>query len=138
MAFYEVIYETGEMSVASYADDNEANQALKEQNRRAVEGLEGGPQGGPATRIAKVFKYDDHPGSLNEDGGLSADVLSSDLKDLVKAYTDKNGVVNVMIFGEAVKGLVHPMIQGDVDPHDSKFKMQSTSELDLASVKAGE
>jgi hypothetical protein len=79
-----------------------------------------------------VFKYDEHPGSLNEDGGLSADVLNSELKDLVKQYTDKNGVVNVMVFAEAVGGLVHPMVSGDVAPHDSRFKMTSTGEFALA------
>lgn len=129
--FYEVIYETGEMSVASYATDAEALSALGEQQRRAMSGLEAGPQGGPATRISRVFKYTDHPASLNEDGGLSGDVLLSSLKDLVKQYSDKNGVVNVMAFAQAVPLLVHPGQTGEVAPHDSKFKMEAASELDL-------
>jgi hypothetical protein len=134
MPHYEVIYETGEVSVANYADDAEAMKALTEQNLRATTGRDAGPQGGPASRIAKVFIYDEHPGSLNEDGGLSADVLTSDLKDLVKQYTDKNGVVNVMVFAEAVAGLVHPMVPGDINPHDTRFKMESSGELDLSTL----
>lgn len=129
--YYEVIYETGEMAVCNYEDDAVALRALGEQQRRAVAGLEAGPQGGPANRVARVFKYDTHPASLNEDGGLSADVLLSSLKDLVKEYTDKNGVVNVMMFAQAVPLLVHPGQTGELSPHDSKFKMQDNGELDL-------
>jgi hypothetical protein len=137
MGFYEVVYETGEVSVADYADDAEALSALGEQNRRAVSGEQAGPQGGPASRIAKVFKYNEHPGSLNEDGTLTAEVLNTELTDLVKQYTDKNGVVNVLAFAEGVTGLVHPMNLGDVAPHDSKYKMTPTGELDLKTLKAG-
>lgn len=133
--YYEIVYETGEMSVANYDNEAQALSALAEQQRRAVNGLEAGPQGGPANRIARVFEYAAHPGSLNEDGGLSADVLNSELKDLVKEYTDKNGVVNVLVFAEAVAGLVHPMTAGEVSPHDSKFKMTEARELDLTEMK---
>jgi hypothetical protein len=135
MGFYEIVYETGDVSVANYQDDAEALSALGEQNRRAVEGLEAGPQGGPASRIAKVFKYNTHPGSLNEDGTLTADVLTAELPDLVAQYTDDNGVVNVLAFAEGVSGLVHPMLLGEVAPHDSKYKMTPDSELDLKTLK---
>ena len=132
--FYEVIYETGEVSVADYPDDVAALGALKEQNDRAKQGYAAGPQGGAASRISKVLKYNDHPGSLNEDGCLSAEVLTASLPDLIKQYTDKNGVVNVLAFGEGVSSLVYPMVTPDT-PHGSRFKMAEDSELDLSSFE---
>jgi hypothetical protein len=135
MPFYEVVFETGDVSVLNCDTDEEALSGLTEQNRRATQGQAGGPQGGPASRIAKVFKYDAHPASLNEDGVISADVLKSELADLLKQYTDKNGVVNVLTFAEAVTGIAHPMIQGPVEGHNTRYKMESTGELDLAALK---
>lgn len=132
MPYYETVFESGDVSVAEYADDAEAMSALSAQHERAKTGGKNGPQGGPATRIAAVYKYDSHPGSLNEEGGLSADVLTSELGALVKAFTDKNGVVNAMAFAEGVKGLVHPM--AEPSGFSSRFKMKEVATLDLSEL----
>lgn len=133
MPFYEQVWETGEVSVGEYVDDATCLAAVTAQNDKAKVGGLNGPQGGPATRIASVYKYPVHPGSLNEAGGLSADVLQSGLAELLANMTDMNGVVNVMAFAEAVTQLVHPM-QAPASPHDSRFKMESIETLDLSDV----
>ena len=135
--FYETVFETGDSSVAEYADDTAALGAVKAQHDRAKVGERNGPQGGPASRVSAVFVYPSHPGSLNEDGGLSSDVLESGLKDLVSNMKDKNGVVNVLAFAEAVQGLVHPMVTPDT-PHGSRFKMVAVRELDLSALDGAE
>lgn len=131
--FYETVFETGFSSVAEHEDDAAALSAVTAQHERAKSGGKNGPQGSPAERVSAVFVYDAHPGSLNEDGGLSADVLSSELDVLVKSMKDKNGVINVMLFAEAVGGLLHPMMNPET-PHGSRFKMEAVRELDLSGL----
>lgn len=134
--FYEIIFESGEVSVANYESDEEALAALTEQNTRAKSGGKNGPQGGPATRIARVLKYDVHPGSLNEDGNLSADEVKSAMGDVLKAMTDSNGVVNVAALANAISGISHPMVNAE-GAHDSRFKMAEKGELSLEALGNG-
>lgn len=126
MPFYEVIYENGEVSVAEYANDDEAVAAVTAQHERAKAGGKNGPQGVPASRVVKVLVYDVHPGSLYEDETLSSDEVQAQVKDLLK---DKD-VVNVPQLAEIVKSFTHPM-RNPENPHDSRFRMDEDRELEL-------
>ena len=130
MPFYEVTYETGRVSVACYENDEEAQSALGEQHRRAMNGEPGGPIGGPAERIARVRVYKEHPNEFNPAQKMSADVLESELKSLVKAMSDDNGVVDVSRLAVEVRGLSHPMQVAD-EPFGSVFRMKEDRELKL-------
>lgn len=131
--FYEVIYEDGSVSVLSGNSDEEALSGVENHHLRAVSGEAGGPAGGSATRVKRVLVYDVHPGDFRADGLLSADEVNEELKGLVKAMTDKNGLVNVLALAENLKTIVHPMIDAEL-PHDSRFKMQEERELTLTFI----
>ena len=131
--FVEVIYETGINSVACYDTEDEALSALKAHTDRAKAGLSGGPVGAPhipAARVKKALVYDKHPNDYNVEQTLSADEVSAALADLVKKFSDKNGVVNVSVLADEVRGLTHPMVNSG--PQESNFKMQESKELDLS------
>ena len=140
--FYEITYETGRVSVAEYATEDEAKSALAEQHRRATNGEPGGPvathpaglAGEPnwaAERIAKVRVYDKHPNEYNPDQTMSAEVLKKALDDMIDSGKDENGVVALDQFVLAVRGLSHPM-QGREHSFDSVFRMEEKKELNLA------
>lgn len=142
MPFYEVVYETGRMSVAEYADDAEAQSALGEQQRRAVSGEMGGPNAGhpaglegeptwAAERIAKVYVYDKHPNEFNPAQSMSADVLAKQVAALVKSLADENGVVAVDQVAVEVRAITHPMVNERAAAHDSMFKMEEDREFEL-------
>ena len=130
MPFYEVVYETGRVSVGEYVDDAEALSAAAEQDRRAREGQQAGPQGGPAERVAKLYKYSSHPNDYNLEQTASADVVEKEVSELVKALKDKNGVVNIDQLALQVRSLSHPMVDKE-HPHDSQFKMKEEKVLTL-------
>lgn len=127
--FYEIIYENGEVSVASYDSDEEALRAVTEQHNRAKSGQKNGPQEAPASRVVKVLAYNTHPGAYNPDGTLSADEVQAALKDMLKGVD----VVNLAQLGVAITNLAHPM-QDAESPHDSRFRMKESKELDLAEL----
>lgn len=142
MPFYEVVYETGRMSVAFYETDEEAASALGEQQRRAVTGELGGPNAGhpaglegeptwAAERIAKVYVYDKHPNEFNPEQTMSADVLAKQTSALVKSLADENGVVAVDQVAVAIRGLSHPMVDSRETAFDSMFKMEEDREFAL-------
>lgn len=130
MPFYEIVYETGNVSVAEYKDDAEALEGAGAQDQKAREGGQAGPQGGPAERVAKIYKYAEHPDNYNTEQTASADVLQKEVSELVKALADKNGVVSIDQLVLAVRGLTHPMIDKE-HPHDSQFKMKEDAVLTL-------
>jgi len=130
MPFYEVVFETGRVSVAEYADDAEALEGCGEHDKRAREGGQSGPQGGPAERIAKLYKYDRHPNDYNAEQTASADVVTKEVAELVKVMKDSNGVVNIDQLALAVRSLSHPMADKE-HPHDSMFKMEEVGVLTL-------
>jgi hypothetical protein len=130
MPFYEIVYETGNVSVAEYADDAEALAAAGAQDQRAREGGAAGPQGGPAERVAKLYKYDQHPNEYNPDQTASAEVVEKEISELIKATKDKNGVVNIDQLALEVRGLSHPMTSKE-HAHDSQFKMKEKGVLTL-------
>jgi hypothetical protein len=134
MYWYEVAYEDGTMSKIMCPSDDVALGALKVQNDRAKNGQPNGPQGGTAVRVARVYRYDDDPGSFGADGGMSADVLLKEVAALVASMSDKNGVVHLGAFATAVRGLGSPM-QATTHPHDSRYKMSGT-ELPLDALEA--
>lgn len=142
MPYYEVTYETGRCSVAFYSNDDEAQAALGEHHRRAIEGELGGPIGGhdprapgaptwPAERVVLIRMYDKHPNEHNPEQTMSAEVLDKEVAALVKALADDNGVVNVDRLSAEVRGLTHPMYVDKEHPFDSNFKMKEKRVLTL-------
>lgn len=131
MPFYEVIYETGEYSIMQCDSDEEALSGVAEQHRRAMSGQAGGPGGWPATRVARVLKYDDHPGELLASGMVS-------VKD-AKAAVDSVAMgdqVSVWEVSAAMRDLCSPLVEGE--PHDSNYKAKETSELDASKWEGAE
>lgn len=129
MPFYEVIFENGTCSVMCCQDDDEAMSGVLEQHNRAKQGLLNGPQGAPSDRVVKVLKYDRHPNEWNPDNALPEDQLLSELKALIKASADENGVVAVGEFASEVRALTHPMVASD--PHESNFRMKELSVIEV-------
>ena len=124
--FCEVIYENGEVSVAEYQTDEEATSAVTEQHNRAKQGGSNGPQGAQASRIVKVLKYDTHPGDYGTHGGLSVDEVKTSINQLLTGAE----AVDVQQLAQSISILNHPM-QAPSTPHDSRFKMESTGDLEL-------
>jgi hypothetical protein len=131
MPYYEVVFETGRTSVGFAADDEEALSGAREHDKRAREGQQGGPQGGPAERIVKLFKYDKHPDDYNSDQTASADVVASELTGILDDLKDSNGVVNLQAVAQSVQALSHPLKTERETLHDSIYKMESVGELTL-------
>jgi hypothetical protein len=144
--YYEVIFETGNHSVAQYNDDDEAQNALRAHHARATSGQLGTPQSQPrsdltdadlalagqtqwpAERIVRVLKYDNHPA----DWGVGQKFATSDINATVQQLTgalDKDGTVNVQELAAQIRDLTNPQVAGRENPHDSNYKMESTGEL---------
>lgn len=134
--YYEIVYETGRMSVACYENDDEAKEGIGAHHARAVRGEAGGPLGQPAERIAAVYVYEKHPDNFNADQTMSADVLNKELSNLVKDSADENGVVNVDQLVLGVRGLTHPMTD-KVSGFDSRYKTKETKKMTLAFLEGG-
>lgn len=137
MPFYEVIYETGNHSIASYEDDEEANQALTAHNDRAKSGQPGTPestarpdvpdqstQTWPAERIARVLVYNDHPATYNESQAVDPNVL----QQAAEANTNPDGTVNAMQAAASIREATSPFVPQE-GPHDSSYAMQADHEL---------
>jgi len=135
--FYEITYETGRSSVARYADEAEAQSAIKAHHDRAVQGLPGGPVGAPAERVVKVREFDKHPNDLNPDQTMGADVLNKELSSLVKGLSDDNGVVDISRLAVEVRALSHPMVTHKETSFDSNFVMKPKQELSLTFLEGG-
>ena len=126
MPYYEVIYETGEHSVISGDDDASALAGIAEQHRRATAGEQGGPSGIQATRVKRVLKYDDHPGSLYE----SQAVPVKTAKDWFDQAVKDNAVGDLVSIAEVVSSLrmaVDPLVESGA--HESNYKAQEATEL---------
>lgn len=131
MPFYEIVYETGNNSVAFYEGDDEAKRGIGEQHRRALNGESAGPLGGPAERVAKVFVYSNHPNEFNPNQTASSDVVEKEVASLVKAMKDDNGVISIDQLSLAVRDLSHPMETGRESRLDSMYKMKEDRALSL-------
>lgn len=133
MPWYEIIYEPGTHSIAKYDDDAEALDAISAQHERAVSGERGGPSGHSAERVARVFKYDEHPVDYNLANTTSIADLTAGLTDLLKRKADdQGGDVSFIQADQAVGELASPVLFNRDKPHDSKYKMKEVSELEAA------
>lgn len=128
--FYEIIYETGDHSIAFYEDDDEAVGAIAEHHSRAKRGLKAqstNDQMGPAVRIVKVFKYDRHPADFNLTGTVSTDELTDAVDEAID--TKKVGdQVSVNEIAAAIRTIADPVVNSA--PHESNYKMTETGRLD--------
>lgn len=137
MPHYEVIYEDGTMSVANYADDEEASRALTAANDRAKSGqrsVASDPNSPAATRIKRVFVYDEPPGDYNPEGMLSADVAKEEVTAALKAATEK-GVTDLFKLAALIRDISNPFVV--TGPHESNYKATETRELN-SSLWGGE
>jgi hypothetical protein len=136
--FYETVYETGKMSVASYEDDAEAQRAIEDHHRRALNGESGGPLGQPAERIRAVYVYDEHPNEFNVEQTFSAEVAGKEMDRLIKEVKDKNGVVAIDELATRVRDLSHPMVDVQSgEPFQSYYKMKEKKQLNLNFLEGG-
>jgi hypothetical protein len=124
--FLEVIYETGAHSIMEADDENEAVDAIREQNRRAENGEMGGPGNRPAERVYKVLKYDKHPNDFNIEQVVSEAEVKAAFKDIL-AENIEDGVVHLPQFLADMRLITSPQV--DSEPHESNYKMQETGEL---------
>lgn len=129
---YEIVYEDGSHSVANYKDDEEALSAVQTHHNRATKGepalLSDPEQRVKATRIVKVFAYDNPPGDLLEAQMLPADEVEAQLKELLKISTE-NDVVHVPTLAAHVRDLTNPFV--DSAPHESNYKAEEAREVAL-------
>ncbi len=138
MPFYEILYETGASSVACYENDEEAERAIGEHHKRAVNGEPGGPIGAPAERIKAVFVREEHPNDYNVEGTMSADVAKSEVDALIKAGGASNkGVIPLDQLAVEVRNLAHPMVVGKENAFDSNYKMKADRSLDVKFLEGG-
>ncbi len=132
MAFYEVLFETGSSSIASYATDEEALSANQVHHDRARNGMPGGPDTHIAERVVGILKYDKHPATLGEDQAFSADVALKTTTELIKQYTDENGVVSKTELAAAILRTSDAGIPLDERRSgESIYKMKEKGSLDL-------
>lgn len=128
MPYYEIIYETGEHSIACYENDDEALDATGEQNRRAALGEKASStrtDGPPATRIVRVLKYNRHPADYNVDQLLG----TADVDSAMDSVADNTGIINVPALVSKLRDEVSPLEESG--PHDSNYKMKESTELTL-------
>lgn len=128
--FYEIIYETGNYSVACYENDDEALQAISEHHRRAVSGEPAqatNSQMGPAERIVKVLKYDEHPANFLESQAVPVGDVTSAVEEAISKFK-VGDLVSVPEIAGAVREMTSPLIE-DSAPHESNYKMDSVDEL---------
>lgn len=132
MPFYEVVYETGEHSVAQYDSDEEAQSAIKAQHERAVSGQPGGPDGTqwPAIRIKRVLVYDYHPADFGSGQEVPTDTLLEAVNSAVKD-NEKDGTVQVHVVAAAVRDLSSPVVPDRSTPFDSSYKAPEARELEV-------
>lgn len=126
--FYEIVYETGAHSVAEYATDEEAVDALKAHHERALAGEVGGPSEHSAERIKCVFVYNQHPADFGASQAMHSDVVRAELDALIGSLEDENGIVAVPDLASAVRDLTNPIVISG--PHESNFKKKEERTLD--------
>lgn len=125
--FYEVIYEDGSSSVMTADSDAEALEGIKEAHKRATSGqrsLQSDPNSPPASRVKRVMVYKTHPNEYNVDQVID----SKEASEAVKALTSSERV-SVPELVSTLRGLTNPLID-NAAPHESKFQMKETRELD--------
>jgi hypothetical protein len=132
---YEIIWESGEHSLANYDSDEEMTQAVLAQHTRATEGEAGGPaEGTLANRVVKVFKYDSDPAEATD--GYTTDLAKAMLGEQIDAVADENGVVGVSELHAALANALSSTVQSA--PHESNYKAESVEEFSLADLEGAE
>lgn len=130
--YAEVVYEGGDHSVVSFENESELQSALAEQHRRALAGEDAGPAGGPASRVKKVYLYDEHPTDatpVGNDGNMPVDAKA--VTALVTGMTNKKGQLNMHQMVAALRDEASPVYPVDPGKHESYFKADSNSEMKL-------
>lgn len=135
MPYYEIVYETGSVSVACYEDDAEALSAVKAHHDRAKTGVPALTTGAtepdrPAERVSKVFKYDSHPVDYGVGQEVSTDSVQKELQQKLKSL-EHDGTVRVPDLASAVRDITSPLVEDRESRLDSMFKMEETGELDM-------
>jgi hypothetical protein len=131
MPFYEIVYETGNRSVAYYEGNDEAQAALSAHHEKAKTGESAtpaseertdigvppaGPTEWPAERIAKVYVFETHPAEFGADQIVAAGTLGENLN----AMRDEEGNVNAAQAAAMVRASTSPFINPE-HPHDSEY-----------------
>jgi len=132
MATYEIIWESGEHSLANYDNDEQMETAVLAQHNRAKNGEQGGPAGSMAVRAVKVFKYDSDPGEISD--ALSADEVKAQLSAAVDEAADENGVIHLPVLHAIVANVRSSTVQSG--PHDSNYKMKESKEFAIADLES--
>ena len=133
MPVYEIIWESGEHSLAQYADDDEMKSAVLAHHDRAKNGEPGGPAGVPAQRAFKVLKYDSDPGEISET--LSADEVKAQLDAAVDEAADENGVLHLPVLHAIVGNIRSATVASD--PHDSNYKAEESASFAIEDLEGG-
>jgi len=151
MPFVEIIYETGNKSVAYYETDEEMQSALSEHHRRAINGEPGTSQSAlrndlnpgetrigswVAERIKDVLIYDQHPADYGEDQLMDVADVKKVFNDTIKE-SEMQGVVHVQTVAAAIRDMSNSMVP-EPKAHESQFKMEETAKADLSFLKAVE
>lgn len=151
MAYYELIYESGEHSIAYYEDDAEALDAIGAHINRAKTGVPGSAANStprndldpndvqlpvqqqvfPAIRIVRALVYEEHPSDFDATN-VSSDVAKSMVTDAIKEVAVKS-VVNLQELAMVLIRSTDTRLS-DTAPHESNFKAKEDRELDLKGV----
>lgn len=130
MPFAELIFETGNKSVAYYETEEEMLSAVKAHHDRALAGQPAiaDVPNVPAERVVKVEVYGDtHPDDYNKT--VSAEVAEKAVKEAIKAVTDENGVLAITELAGAIRDSATPLVTEPEGPHDSMYRMESVETL---------
>lgn len=102
--------------------------AVKEQHNRAKSGLAGGPAGHRADRVARVLRYDEHPG----DDKHVTDLDEKQTMARVREAMEEVDMSAPNSLQEVARVLVPPVVL-DTPAHDSNYAVKESGELDPAS-----
>ena len=148
MPVYELVFETGAHSLATYADDAEATEALQAHQERAKTGVSGTPKSTPrsdlganevpgatswpAERISKVYKFDFHPADYRANDEVPADEITTVLQAI--AQQSETGQVNVQVAAAAIRETSSPFSASSDEPFGSMYAMDHTELTDWSNV----
>jgi hypothetical protein len=143
--FYEIIYETGDKSVAEYANDEEAMSAINAHVLKAKSGESATPMSTdrydlgpdapvgnsqwPASRVVKVLVYKKHPYDyIHSASAVSAEVAKKVCSECINDIVDEDGVVSIPDLVAALTDTTRPLVDG-AGAHESAYKMKEDREL---------
>lgn len=151
MPYAEIIYETGNKSIAFYDTEEEMQSALSEHHRRAINGEPGSGASAlrmdldpgetrigtwVAERIKKVLLYDEHPTDFGADQLVDSAELKKTVDEAIDA-NEMNGVVFAPGIAALVRDATNPLVS-EPGAQDSQYKAPETGELDLAFLEGVE